>query len=148
MTEEDEFETRVSMYQLVKSSYKGILSDSQVLHVLTMKRGLTASLDIGVRLFNRWSICPIRTSILTSYSRVVRLRLGFGYSVTGRQTKLSSRPDRLCKLALIGQCCEGDYGLATSDQGADELFKWINVVGKLLHNRLFGKMTQKLKAGI
>jgi len=38
---------RVRVYQLVKSLQGDILSSSEVLHVFTLKNGLTAAMDLG-----------------------------------------------------------------------------------------------------
>jgi hypothetical protein len=45
--EEDGGKTHVSVHQLVKSLQGGILSDSEVVHVFTMKSGLIAAMDLG-----------------------------------------------------------------------------------------------------
>ena len=47
MTEEDGGKTRVRVHQLVKSLQGGVLSDSEVLHVFTVKSGLIAAMDLG-----------------------------------------------------------------------------------------------------
>ena len=46
MTEEDGGKTRVRVHQLVKS-LGDVLSDSEVLHVFTVKSGLIAAMDLG-----------------------------------------------------------------------------------------------------
>jgi hypothetical protein len=47
MTEEDGGKTRVRVHQLVKSLQGEVLSDSEVLHVFTVKSGLIATMDLG-----------------------------------------------------------------------------------------------------
>ncbi len=47
ITEEDGGGTRVRVHQLVKSLEGDVLSDSEVLHVFTVKRGLIAAMDLG-----------------------------------------------------------------------------------------------------
>src|ERR1700727_2246015 len=47
MTEEDGGKIRVRMHQLVKSLQGDVLSDSEVLHVFTVKNGLIAAMDLG-----------------------------------------------------------------------------------------------------
>ncbi|HEY9515951.1 MAG TPA: nuclear transport factor 2 family protein [Gemmatimonadaceae bacterium] len=47
MTEDDGGKTRVRVHQLVKSLQGDILSDSEVLHVFTMKGGLISAMDLG-----------------------------------------------------------------------------------------------------
>ena len=47
MTEEDGGKTRVRVHQLVKSLQGDVLSDSEVLHVFTVKSGLIAAMDLG-----------------------------------------------------------------------------------------------------
>jgi hypothetical protein len=47
MTEEDGGKTRVRVHQLVKSPQGDVLSDSEVLHVFTVKSGLIAAMDLG-----------------------------------------------------------------------------------------------------
>ena len=47
MTEEDGGKTRVRVHQLVKSLQGDVLSDSEVLHVFTVKNGLIAAMDLG-----------------------------------------------------------------------------------------------------
>ena len=47
MTEEDGGKTRVRVHQLVKSLQGEVLSDSEVLHVFTVKNGLIAAMDLG-----------------------------------------------------------------------------------------------------
>ena len=47
MTEEDGGKTRVWVHQLVKSLQGDVLSDSEVLHVFTVKSGLIAAMDFG-----------------------------------------------------------------------------------------------------
>jgi hypothetical protein len=47
MTEEDGGRTRVRVHQLVKSLQGDVLSDSEVLHVFTVKSGLIAGMDLG-----------------------------------------------------------------------------------------------------
>jgi hypothetical protein len=47
MTEEDGGMTRVRVHQLVKSPQGDVLSDSEVLHVFTVKSGLIAAMDLG-----------------------------------------------------------------------------------------------------
>src|SRR5664280_3816476 len=47
MTEADEGKTRVRVRQLVKSLQGNVLSDSEVLHVFTVKSGLIAAMDLG-----------------------------------------------------------------------------------------------------
>jgi hypothetical protein len=49
MTEEDEGKIRVRVHQLVKSLQGDVLSDSEVLHVFTLKNGLIAAMELGVR---------------------------------------------------------------------------------------------------
>jgi hypothetical protein len=47
MTEEVGGKTCVRVHQLVKSVHGDVLSDSEVLHVFTMKSGLIAAMDLG-----------------------------------------------------------------------------------------------------
>jgi hypothetical protein len=47
MTEEDGGKTRVRVHQLVKSLLGDLLSDSEVLHVFTVKSGLIAAMDLA-----------------------------------------------------------------------------------------------------
>jgi hypothetical protein len=47
MTEEDGGKTRVRVHQLVKSLQGEVLSDSEVLHVFTVKNGLIAAMDLA-----------------------------------------------------------------------------------------------------
>jgi hypothetical protein len=47
MTEEDGGKTRVRVHQLVKSLQGDVLSDTEVLHVFTVKSGLIAAMDLG-----------------------------------------------------------------------------------------------------
>ena len=47
MTEEDGGKTRVRVHQLVKNLQGDVLSDSEVLHIFTVKRGLIAAMDLG-----------------------------------------------------------------------------------------------------
>ena len=47
MTEEDGGKIRVRVHQLVKSLQGEVLSDSEVLHVFTVKNGLIATMDLG-----------------------------------------------------------------------------------------------------
>jgi hypothetical protein len=47
MTEEGGGKTRVRVHQLVKSLQGEVLSDSEVLHVFTVKNGLIAAMDLG-----------------------------------------------------------------------------------------------------
>ena len=47
MTEEGGGKTRVRVHQLVKSLQGDVLSDSEVLHVFTVKSGLIAAMDLG-----------------------------------------------------------------------------------------------------
>jgi hypothetical protein len=47
MTEEDGGKTRVRVHQLVKSLQGDVLSDSEVLHVFTVRSGLIAVMDLG-----------------------------------------------------------------------------------------------------
>jgi hypothetical protein len=47
MTEEDGGKTRVRVHQLVKSLQGDVHSDSEVLHVFTVKSGLIAAMDLG-----------------------------------------------------------------------------------------------------
>src|SRR6202041_3974444 len=47
MTEEGGGKTRVRVRQLVKSLHGEVLSDSEVLHVFTVKSGLIAAMDLG-----------------------------------------------------------------------------------------------------
>ena len=47
ITEGDGGRTRVRVHQLVKSLAGDVLSDSEVLHVFTVKRGLIAAMDLG-----------------------------------------------------------------------------------------------------
>jgi hypothetical protein len=47
MTEEDGGKIRVRVHQLVKSLQGDVLSDSEVLHVFTLKNGLIAAMDLG-----------------------------------------------------------------------------------------------------
>jgi hypothetical protein len=45
--EEDGGKTRVRVHQLVKNLQGDVLSDSEVLHVFTVKTGLIAAMDLG-----------------------------------------------------------------------------------------------------
>lgn len=47
ITEEDGGRARVRVHQLVKSLAGDVLSDSEVIHVFTVKRGLIAGMDLG-----------------------------------------------------------------------------------------------------
>jgi hypothetical protein len=47
ITEEDGGKTRVRVHQLVKSLEGDVLSDSEVLHVFTVRRGLISAMDLG-----------------------------------------------------------------------------------------------------
>ncbi|ADV84920.1 nuclear transport factor 2 family protein [Terriglobus saanensis] len=47
MTEEDGGKIRVRVHQLVKSLQGDVLSDSEVLHLFTVKSGLIAAMDLG-----------------------------------------------------------------------------------------------------
>lgn len=47
MAEEDGGKTRVRVHQLVKNLQGDVLSDSEVLHVFTVKSGLIAAMDLG-----------------------------------------------------------------------------------------------------
>ncbi|QEE30708.1 nuclear transport factor 2 family protein [Terriglobus albidus] len=47
ITEEDGGRIRVRVHQLVKNLQGDVLSDSEVLHVFTVKAGLIAAMDIG-----------------------------------------------------------------------------------------------------
>lgn len=47
ITQEDGGKTRVKVHQLVKSLQGDVLSDSEVLHVFTVKSGLIAAMDLG-----------------------------------------------------------------------------------------------------
>ena len=47
MTKEDEGKTCVRVHQIVKSLQGDVLSDSEVLHVFTVKNGLIAAMDLG-----------------------------------------------------------------------------------------------------
>jgi hypothetical protein len=47
MTEENGGKTHVRVHQLVKSLQGDVLSDSEVLHVFTVKNGLIAAMDLG-----------------------------------------------------------------------------------------------------
>src|SRR6201997_3961275 len=47
ITSEDGGKTRVRVHQLVKSLHGDVLSDSEVLHVFTMRRGLISAMDLG-----------------------------------------------------------------------------------------------------
>lgn len=47
ITEEGGGRTRVRVHQLVKSLAGDVLSDSEVIHVFTVKRGLIAGMDLG-----------------------------------------------------------------------------------------------------
>jgi hypothetical protein len=47
MTEEGDGKIRVRVHQLVKSLQGDVLSDSEVLHVYTVKSGLIAAMDLG-----------------------------------------------------------------------------------------------------
>jgi hypothetical protein len=47
ITEEDRGKTRVRVHQLVKSLQGDVLSDTEVLHVFTVKSGLIAAMDLG-----------------------------------------------------------------------------------------------------
>jgi len=47
ISEEDGGKTRVKVHQLVKSLRGDVLSDSEVLHVFTVKSGLIAAMELG-----------------------------------------------------------------------------------------------------
>ena len=47
ITEEDGGKTRVRVHQLVRSLEGDVLSDTEVLHVFTVKSGLIAAMDLG-----------------------------------------------------------------------------------------------------
>jgi hypothetical protein len=47
ITEDAGGKTRVKVHQLVKSLQGDVLSDSEVLHVFTVKSGLVAAMDLG-----------------------------------------------------------------------------------------------------
>ena len=47
MSEEDGGKTRVRVHQLVKSLQGDVLSDSEVVHVFTVKSGLIAAMNLG-----------------------------------------------------------------------------------------------------
>jgi hypothetical protein len=47
ITEEDGGKTRVRVHQLVKSLEGNVLSDTEVLHIFTVKGGLIAAMDLG-----------------------------------------------------------------------------------------------------
>lgn len=47
MTDEDGGKIRIRVHQLVKSLQGDVLSDSEVLHVFTVKSGLIAAMDLG-----------------------------------------------------------------------------------------------------
>jgi len=47
ITEEDGNKTRVRVHQLVKNLAGDVLSDSEVVHVFTVKSGLIAAMDLG-----------------------------------------------------------------------------------------------------
>ena len=47
LAEEDGGKTRMKVHQLVKSLQGDVLSDSEVLHVFTVKNGLIAAMDLG-----------------------------------------------------------------------------------------------------
>jgi hypothetical protein len=47
MSDEDGGKIRVRVHQLVKSLHGDVLSDSEVLHVFTVKSGLIAAMDLG-----------------------------------------------------------------------------------------------------
>jgi len=47
LIEEDGGKSRVRMHQLVKSLQGDVLSESEVLHVFTVKSGLIAAMDLG-----------------------------------------------------------------------------------------------------
>jgi len=47
ITAEDGDRTRVRVHQLVKSLEGDVLSDSEVLHVFTVRRGLISAMDLG-----------------------------------------------------------------------------------------------------
>jgi hypothetical protein len=47
ITEEDGSKIRVRVHQLVKSLQGDVLSDSEVLHLFTVKSGLIAAMDLG-----------------------------------------------------------------------------------------------------
>ena len=47
ITEEDRGRARVRVHQLVKSLEGDVLSDTEVLHVFTVNRGLIAAMDLG-----------------------------------------------------------------------------------------------------
>ena len=47
ITEEDRCKVRVRVHQLVKNLQGEVLSDSEVLHIFTLKTGLIAAMDLG-----------------------------------------------------------------------------------------------------
>jgi hypothetical protein len=47
MNEEDGDKIRVRVHQLVKSLEGGLLSDTEVVHIFTVKHGLIAAMDLG-----------------------------------------------------------------------------------------------------
>lgn len=47
ITEQDGGKVRVRVHQLVKSLQGEVLSDSEVLHIFTVKSGLIAAMDLG-----------------------------------------------------------------------------------------------------
>ena len=47
ITEEDGGRIRVRVHQLVRNLEENVLSDSEVLHIFTMKNGLIAAMDLG-----------------------------------------------------------------------------------------------------
>ena len=47
ITEEDGGKIRVRVHQLVRNLEGNVLSDSEVLHIFTMKNGLIAAMDLG-----------------------------------------------------------------------------------------------------
>ena len=47
ITEEDGGKVRVRVHQLVKNLQGDVLSDSEVLHIFTMRNGLIAAMDLG-----------------------------------------------------------------------------------------------------
>jgi len=62
-TEEDGGKVRVRVHQLVKSLQGAVLSDSEVLHVFTMKTGLIAAGMRPVRLLGRLPLSHIDPSL-------------------------------------------------------------------------------------
>lgn len=47
ITEEDGGKVRVRVHQLVRNLQGSVLSDSEVLHIFTLKNGLIAAMDLG-----------------------------------------------------------------------------------------------------